>query len=194
MTAPRCLRARSSPRRWATTATTSSSTTTIRTPRPSCWPADAGDCSIVALTDGTYFINRWFATVESIPKTIVPIGYVGVIVSYCGRTGQDVSGQAFPPWRAGGRGRTRRAGEAAGTRQVRLQHLRRQYRHGADHQLRARTGSPAGPRRTGMMRACGRSTWSPRTRTSRPCRCRLSCTSTTRRPRASSSASATSRS
>ncbi len=47
------------------------------------------------LTDGTYFINRWFATVESIPKTIVPIGYVGVIVSYCGRTGQDVSGQAF---------------------------------------------------------------------------------------------------
>jgi uncharacterized membrane protein YqiK len=47
------------------------------------------------LTDGTYFINRWFATVESIPKTIVPIGYVGVIVSYCGRTGQDVSGLAF---------------------------------------------------------------------------------------------------
>src|SRR5208282_70117 len=49
----------------------------------------------VALTDGTYFINRWFATLESIPKTIVPIGYVGVIVSYYGRTGQDVSGQGF---------------------------------------------------------------------------------------------------
>jgi len=32
---------------------------------------------------------------ESIPKTIVPIGYVGVIVSYCGRTGQDLSGLAF---------------------------------------------------------------------------------------------------
>src|SRR5208282_1442205 len=29
------------------------------------------------------------------PKTIVPIGYVGVIVSYYGRTGQDVSGQGF---------------------------------------------------------------------------------------------------
>jgi uncharacterized membrane protein YqiK len=49
----------------------------------------------VPLTDGTYFINRWFATIESIPKTIVPIGYVGVVVSYYGRSGQDLSGQAF---------------------------------------------------------------------------------------------------
>jgi uncharacterized membrane protein YqiK len=49
----------------------------------------------VPLTDGTYFINRWFATVESIPKTVVPIGYVGVVVSYHGRTGHDLSGQAF---------------------------------------------------------------------------------------------------
>jgi uncharacterized membrane protein YqiK len=49
----------------------------------------------VPLTDGTYFINRWFATLESIPKTIVPIGYVGVVVSYYGRTGEDLSGQGF---------------------------------------------------------------------------------------------------
>jgi uncharacterized membrane protein YqiK len=49
----------------------------------------------VPLTDGTYFINRWFATVESIPKTIVPIGYVGVVVSYYGRSGRDVSGLEF---------------------------------------------------------------------------------------------------
>jgi uncharacterized membrane protein YqiK len=49
----------------------------------------------VPLTDGTYFLNRWFATVESIPKTVVPIGYVGVVVSYYGRTGMDLSGQAF---------------------------------------------------------------------------------------------------
>ncbi len=47
------------------------------------------------LTDGTYFINRWFANVESIPKTVVPIGYVGVVVSYYGRVGQDVSGETF---------------------------------------------------------------------------------------------------
>jgi uncharacterized membrane protein YqiK len=49
----------------------------------------------VSLTDGTYFINRWFATVEMTPKTVVPIGYVGVVVSYYGRAGRDTSGDAF---------------------------------------------------------------------------------------------------
>jgi predicted Zn finger-like uncharacterized protein len=49
----------------------------------------------VPLTDGTYFLNRWFATVEMIPKTVVPIGYVGVVVSYYGRVGRDVSGDTF---------------------------------------------------------------------------------------------------
>jgi uncharacterized membrane protein YqiK len=47
------------------------------------------------LTDGTYFLNRWFATVELVPKTVVPIGHVGVVVSYYGRSGRDVSGDAF---------------------------------------------------------------------------------------------------
>jgi len=47
------------------------------------------------LTDGTYFLNRWFATVEVIAKTVVPIGSVGVVVSYIGRTGTDVSGTTF---------------------------------------------------------------------------------------------------
>ncbi|MGE3809622.1 MAG: SPFH domain-containing protein, partial [Gemmataceae bacterium] len=49
----------------------------------------------VPLTDGTYFINRWFATVEHVPKTVVPIGFVGVVVSYYGRAGRDVSGDTF---------------------------------------------------------------------------------------------------
>ncbi|MGD9722701.1 MAG: SPFH domain-containing protein [Pirellulales bacterium] len=49
----------------------------------------------VPLTDGTYFINRWFATVETIAKTVVPIGYVGVVVSYFGQIGRDLSGTAF---------------------------------------------------------------------------------------------------
>jgi uncharacterized membrane protein YqiK len=48
-----------------------------------------------ALTDGTYFINRWFATVESKPKTLVPIGYVGVVISYFGLQGKDISGDNF---------------------------------------------------------------------------------------------------
>src|SRR4051794_39768628 len=49
----------------------------------------------VPLTDGTYFINRWFASVELIPKTVVPIGFVGVVVSYYGRQGLDVTGTGF---------------------------------------------------------------------------------------------------
>jgi uncharacterized membrane protein YqiK len=47
------------------------------------------------LTDGTYFINRWFASVELVAKTVVPIGHVGVVVSYVGRAGRDVSGTDF---------------------------------------------------------------------------------------------------
>jgi uncharacterized membrane protein YqiK len=47
------------------------------------------------LTDGTYFLNRWFVTTEIIAKTVVPIGYVGVVVSYHGRPGRDVSGDSF---------------------------------------------------------------------------------------------------
>ena len=47
------------------------------------------------LTDGTFFINRWFATVEIKPKTIIPIGYVGVIVSYFGSQGEDITGVGF---------------------------------------------------------------------------------------------------
>jgi uncharacterized membrane protein YqiK len=47
------------------------------------------------LTDGTFFINRWFATVEIKPKTVIPIGYVGVVVSYYGSVGTDVTGDAF---------------------------------------------------------------------------------------------------
>src|SRR5207237_4994430 len=49
----------------------------------------------VALTDSTSFINRWFATAEMIPKTVVQIGYVGVVVNYYGRVGRDVSGTSF---------------------------------------------------------------------------------------------------
>ena len=49
----------------------------------------------VPLTDGTYYINRWFATIEIMAKSVVPIGYVGVVVSYYGPMGADVSGESF---------------------------------------------------------------------------------------------------
>jgi uncharacterized membrane protein YqiK len=48
-----------------------------------------------ALTDGTFFLNRWFATVELRPKTVIPIGYVGVVVAYHGVAGEDVTGPTF---------------------------------------------------------------------------------------------------
>ncbi|MCY2946608.1 MAG: SPFH domain-containing protein [Planctomycetota bacterium] len=47
------------------------------------------------LLDGTYFINIWFATIERIPKVVIPIGYVGVVVSYHGKAGADTSGASF---------------------------------------------------------------------------------------------------
>jgi Uncharacterized protein conserved in bacteria len=47
------------------------------------------------LVDGTYFINRLFATIEYIPKTIINIGEVGVVNSYYGEKGIDVSGAEY---------------------------------------------------------------------------------------------------
>jgi len=47
------------------------------------------------LTDGTFFINRWFATIDLSQKTLIPIGYVGVVVSYYGATGADTTGETF---------------------------------------------------------------------------------------------------
>ncbi len=47
------------------------------------------------LADGTYFINRLFATVEFIPKIIIPVGFVGVVVSYTGSKGEDFSGTDY---------------------------------------------------------------------------------------------------
>src|SRR5438477_2422278 len=47
------------------------------------------------LTDGTFFINRWFGAVEIKAKTLIPIGYVGVVVSYYGGAGSDCTGDTF---------------------------------------------------------------------------------------------------
>ncbi len=47
------------------------------------------------LTDGTYFINRLFATVELKPKTIIDVSHVGVVNSFVGKKGTDVSGTEY---------------------------------------------------------------------------------------------------
>lgn len=47
------------------------------------------------LVEGTYFVNRLFATVEMIQKTVIEVGNVGVVVSYTGATGEDLSGKEY---------------------------------------------------------------------------------------------------
>lgn len=47
------------------------------------------------LVEGTYYINRLFATIELIAKTVVEVGHVGVVVSYTGAHGADTSGQEY---------------------------------------------------------------------------------------------------
>lgn len=47
------------------------------------------------LVEGTYFVNRLFATVELIDKTVIEVGFVGVVVSYIGAKGADSSGEDY---------------------------------------------------------------------------------------------------
>lgn len=47
------------------------------------------------LVEGSYYLNRLFATVEIQTKTVVDVGYVGVVVSYTGLFGTDVSGDLY---------------------------------------------------------------------------------------------------
>lgn len=47
------------------------------------------------LLSGEWFINPWFANVKLIDMTFIPVGCVGVVVSYVGEEGQDVSGDSF---------------------------------------------------------------------------------------------------
>jgi uncharacterized membrane protein YqiK len=44
---------------------------------------------------GSYYINTWAFQIEQNPMTDVPIGYVGVVISYIGEDGKDVTGDTF---------------------------------------------------------------------------------------------------
>jgi len=44
---------------------------------------------------GSYFINKWAIQIEETPMTEVPIGHVGVVISYIGEDGKDVTGESF---------------------------------------------------------------------------------------------------
>lgn len=44
---------------------------------------------------GSYNINPWAVVIEQTPMTEIPIGYVGVVISYIGEEGKDVTGDQF---------------------------------------------------------------------------------------------------
>ena len=59
---------------------------------------DAGGCRGLqeeVLLSGAWNLNPWFVAVELISLTEIPIGYVGVVVSYVGGEHIDVSGDGF---------------------------------------------------------------------------------------------------
>jgi len=47
------------------------------------------------LLSGSWNLNPWFVRIEQVPMTEIPIGYVGVVISYIGKAHEDVSGLDF---------------------------------------------------------------------------------------------------
>ena len=47
------------------------------------------------LLSGVWNLNPWFAQVEQVPMVQIPIGYVGVVISFVGKAHEDVSGLDF---------------------------------------------------------------------------------------------------
>jgi uncharacterized membrane protein YqiK len=47
------------------------------------------------LLSGTWNLNPWFVQMEQVPMVEIPIGYVGVVISYVGMAHEDVSGVEF---------------------------------------------------------------------------------------------------
>ena len=47
------------------------------------------------LLSGTWNLNPWFVQVEQVPMVQIPIGYVGVVISFVGQAHLDVSGAEF---------------------------------------------------------------------------------------------------
>lgn len=62
-----------------------------------CLPRERRQPRATATSDARrfYYINTWGVQIEQNPMTDVPIGYVGVVISYIGEDGKDVTGDTF---------------------------------------------------------------------------------------------------
>ncbi len=48
------------------------------------------------IVEGTWYINRLFATVEAVPKSVIPVGNVGVVIFYTGPKTASIPGRRPP--------------------------------------------------------------------------------------------------
>lgn len=59
---------------------------------------DRGGCRGLqeqVVLSGSWNFNPWFVVVEQVPLTEIPIGYVGVVISFVGSSDKDVTGDSF---------------------------------------------------------------------------------------------------
>jgi len=47
------------------------------------------------IQSGMYYLNPWFVRVQKFDMTVIPIGHVGVVISYVGEEGKDLTGDGF---------------------------------------------------------------------------------------------------
>jgi uncharacterized membrane protein YqiK len=47
------------------------------------------------ILSGSWNLNPWFVQVEQVPMTEIPIGYVGIVISFVGKPHEDISGVEF---------------------------------------------------------------------------------------------------
>jgi uncharacterized membrane protein YqiK len=47
------------------------------------------------ILSGSWNLNPWFIQIEQVPMTEIPIGYVGVVISFVGHKTEDISGESF---------------------------------------------------------------------------------------------------
>ncbi len=93
------------------------------------------------VVEGTWYINRLFATVEAVPKTVIPVGNVGVVIFLYRTEDRRRFRRAISPWRTRDERQSWRLAGSDVAGQIRLQHLRRQDRDHSDRQLHPQMGA-----------------------------------------------------